>query len=274
MTVVTPSPDRFNVLGVGISAISLSQATKLVIARAQERPASYVCVTGVHGVMEAQRHPAFGETLNRAFLVTPDGMPMVWLGKWNRLAHVTRVYGPDLVLAVCDQGRKAGLRHFFYGGNTGVADELASVLSSRFPGLSVAGTYTPPFRSLTDAEQASLAQQVAETRPDIIWVGLSTPKQELFMVQQFAALPTGLLIGVGAAFDFHTHRVRQAPRWIQRSGFEWLYRMIQEPRRLWRRYLVNNSAFVFSISLQLLGLRKYPLKRSPVQAFRKNSAND
>jgi N-acetylglucosaminyldiphosphoundecaprenol N-acetyl-beta-D-mannosaminyltransferase len=174
---------------------------------------------------------------------------------------VERVYGPDLMLAVCDAGRATGLRHYFYGGGPGVAAELAQKMTERFPGLIVAGIFTPPFRELNANEFAAMKANVADTRPDIIWVGLSTPKQERFMAAHAKSLATGLLVGVGAAFDFHTGRVRQAPRWIQRSGCEWLFRCCMEPRRLVPRYLKTNPRFLFHIAAQLTGLKKYPIDR-------------
>jgi len=252
---VTAVP-RFNVLGVGVSALTLKSACELVLTAKNERYLGYVCVCTVHGVSEAQSDPAFRQILNDSFLTTPDGMPLVWLGP----QHVERVYGPDLMLAVCDAGRAVGMRHYFYGGADGVAPALAEKLTARFPGLAVAGTYTPPFRGLNADEFATLQANVAHTRPDIIWVGLGTPKQERFMAAHAKSLATGLLVGVGAAFNFHTGRVRQAPRWIQRSGCEWLFRCCMEPRRLGPRYLKTNPLFLLRIAAQLSGLKKYPME--------------
>jgi N-acetylglucosaminyldiphosphoundecaprenol N-acetyl-beta-D-mannosaminyltransferase len=212
-------------------------------------------VCSVHGIAEAQSDPAFRRVLNTAWLVTPDGMPLVWLGPRG----VERVYGPDLMLAVCDTGRSRGLRHYFFGGAEGVAQELAEKLSARFPGLAVAGTFTPPFRPMSADELAALQADVARTKPDIVWVGLSTPKQERFMAEKGHTLDTGLLVGVGAAFDFFSGRVRQAPRWIQRSGFEWLFRLTMEPRRLAPRYMRTHPLFVLRVIAQRLGLKRYPL---------------
>lgn len=149
--------------------------------------------------------------------------------------------------------------HFFYGGAPGVTEELQAKLKARFPGARVVGTYCPPFRALTAEEEADLVTRVRETKPHMMWVGLSTPKQERFMAEYLPKLDVTLMAGVGAAFDFHSGRVRQAPRWVQRSGFEWLYRLCTQPRRLARRYLVNNPRFLFQLALQLGGLRKYPL---------------
>jgi N-acetylglucosaminyldiphosphoundecaprenol N-acetyl-beta-D-mannosaminyltransferase len=172
---------------------------------------------------------------------------------------VERVYGPDLMLAVCDAGRASGLRHFFFGGGPGVAAELGSRLSARFPGLTVAGTFEPPFRALDDGELGDLRSKVAQAQPDIVWVGLGTPKQERFMAGPGRTLEAGLLIGVGAAFDFHSGRIRQAPRWMQRCGLEWLFRLCREPRRLGPRYVSTNTMFVLRLAAQKLGIRRYPI---------------
>jgi N-acetylglucosaminyldiphosphoundecaprenol N-acetyl-beta-D-mannosaminyltransferase len=249
-----PQVPRYDVLGVGVSALTLGQARDLIVATRGAKRVGYVCLCTVNGIGEAHRDPQFRRILNEAWLNTPDGMPLVWLGS----PGVERVYGPDLMLAVCDAGRDRGLRHYFYGGHDGVAAELALRLSERFPGLLVAGTFSPPFRDLSDSEQSALEAAVAKAEPDIVWVGLGTPKQERFMAGPGRALHAGLLIGVGAAFDFHAGRVRQAPRWIQRSGLEWLFRLALEPRRLGRRYLTTNPLFVARLAAQRLGLRKYP----------------
>ena len=252
------TPPRYNVLGVGVSALTLAQARDLVLGVRGQIHLGYVCVCTVHGVSEAQSDPAFRKILNRSWLTTPDGMPLVWLGPKG----VERVYGPDLMLAVCDQGRPSGLTHYFYGGAPGVAEKLRERLCARFPDLRVVGTYTPPFRPLDATERAALQADVARTRPDIIWVGLGTPKQEHFMAEYAAKLDTGLLIGVGAAFDFHSGQVRQAPRWIQRSGFEWLFRLGTEPARLGPRYLKTNPLFVARVLAQLSGLKKHEIDQA------------
>jgi len=250
---------RYNVLGVGVSALTLAQARDLVLGVRGVRGSicqGYICVCTVHGIGEARADPALRKIFNASWLTTPDGMPLVWLGSRG----VERVYGPDLMLAVCDAGRASGLTHYFYGGTPGVAEELKAKLCARFPGLAVVGTFTPPFRPLNEAETAALRADVARLRPDVIWVGLSTPKQERFMAAHGPSLDAGVLIGVGAAFDFHSGRVRQAPRWIQRSGFEWLFRLCMEPRRLALRYLKTNPLFIVRVLAQRSGLKKYPLE--------------
>ena len=248
---------KVNVLGVGISVLDQDRAREFLFDAARNGRRGYVTVTGVHGVTEAQSDSALKDIFNRALLVTPDGMPMVWMGRLQKHSSIRRVYGPDLVLNLCDHSRANDFSHFFFGGKPGVAEQLAHVLEARFPGLRVAGTFSPPFGPLTKEERDALAKKVSETRPDFFWVGLSTPKQEFFMAEYISILPDAkIFIGVGAAFDLLTGRVRQAPRWIQRVGLEWLFRLFQEPKRLWRRYLINNPRFVIRAARQLMGGRK------------------
>ena len=253
-------PKKANVLGVGVSALNLDSALSEIARALSIRTKGYVCVTGVHGVSEAQRDPHLRAILNRAFLNTPDGMPMVWVGKLQGFRAMDRVYGPDLMLLVCRHAAERGYTHFLYGGGPGVAGELKRRLESRFPQIKVVGAYTPPFLPLNPDESEELVRRVREARPDIFWVGLSTPKQEKFMAEYWEKLDATLMFGVGAAFDFHAGRVRQAPRWMQRGGLEWFFRLCCEPRRLWRRYLRNNPLFAFRIACQFAGLRRYPLE--------------
>jgi N-acetylglucosaminyldiphosphoundecaprenol N-acetyl-beta-D-mannosaminyltransferase len=254
--------DRVNVLGVGISPLSIPLAVAAMERAIEHRSKGYICVTGVHGVSEAQANSGFRSILNRAFLNTPDGMPMVWLGKLAGHSAMDRVYGPDLMLQVCRVSLQTHWKHFFYGGAPGVAESLSAALRMQYPHLQVVGTYTPPFRPLNEQEREELRKQVAAVQPDIIWVGLSTPKQEAFMAEALGWLDTTLMVGVGAAFDLLSGRLAQAPRWMQRCGLEWLFRLLQEPRRLWKRYLKNNPLFALRLLLQMTGLRRYSLDRS------------
>ena len=256
-------PDRVNVLGVGVSAISTKEALAVIDDAIAAGERSYVCVTGVHGVMESCEDPDLRLIHNRARLVTPDGMPMVWIAWLRGLRHVERVYGPDLMLACCRESVPKRYRHFLYGGAPGVAERLEARLLERIPGLIVAGTLTPPFRDLSEIEEQQMLERVAAARPDIVWVGLSTPKQERWMARYVDRLGVPVLIGVGAAFDFHAGLKKQAPRWVQRSGFEWLFRLSAEPRRLWRRYLFNNPRFVWRYLLQLCGFIRYEMAGDP-----------
>jgi N-acetylglucosaminyldiphosphoundecaprenol N-acetyl-beta-D-mannosaminyltransferase len=253
------TPARYNVLGVGVHALTLESARDEIIAAARTRsnPGAYVCFCDVNSLSCARRDPAHLAALNDAFLATPDGMPVVWLGKRAGHAHISRVYGPDLLLAICAATAGSELTHFFYGAGPGTAENLAEKLQTRFPGLRVAGTHTPPFRDLASDEATVLESCIRALRPDFFWVGLSTPKQEKFMAAFAPRLETGVMLGVGAAFDFLSGRVRQAPRWMQRSGLEWLFRLCTEPRRLAPRYFRNNPAFILRASAQLTGLKKY-----------------
>jgi N-acetylglucosaminyldiphosphoundecaprenol N-acetyl-beta-D-mannosaminyltransferase len=251
---------RANVLGVGISAINLRDALGLSQRLLHQHGKGYVCVTGVHGVMEAQRDESLRAILNRSFLCTPDGMPTVWVGHLQGHRGMRRVYGPDYMLAMCRLAARRGYRHFFYGGTPGVAQRLKQRLEQLVPGINIVGTYTPPFRPLAPSEEDELASIVHQARPDIFWVGLSTPKQERFMAHYLDRLDTSLMVGVGAAFDIHAGLLADAPPWMKNGGLQWLFRLLKEPRRLWRRYLANNPRFLWSIALQLVHLRRFPLE--------------
>ena len=255
----TTTLERTNVLGVGVSAINMDLAVSTMDGWINSGDHQYVCVTGVHGVMESQSDAELRQIHNDAGLVTPDGMPMVWLSRKAGFDHVSRVYGPDLMLAMCERSVEAGFTHFFYGGNDGVADLLKEKLTERFPGLKVVGTHCPPFRPLTEEEDAAVVAEINASGADVVWVGLSTPKQERWMATHVGKVNAAALIGVGAAFDFHAGLKKQAPVWIQRSGFEWFYRMVTEPRRLAKRYLVNNPRFLALAAAQHFGRKKYEL---------------
>ncbi|MDQ6884420.1 MAG: WecB/TagA/CpsF family glycosyltransferase, partial [Candidatus Dormibacteraeota bacterium] len=248
-----------NVLGVGISPINMEQALTQLDAWIAHRDREYVCICNVHSVMECRRSEATRHVFNAAGMVTPDGMPLVWLLRMAGQRHVSRVYGPDLMLAVMERSPKAGYRHFFYGGGEGVADQLRDRLIRRFPGTRIVGTLTPAFGSVDALATPETAAAINATGADIVWVGVSSPKQDLWMSRMRPALEAPVLIGVGAAFDFHAGRIRQAPGWMQRAGLEWLFRLLHEPRRLWRRYLVDNPWFVLEVAAQRLGLRRYEL---------------
>lgn len=248
---------RVDVLGVKVSAVDMPMALDTIRSWMDTGARHYVCVTGVHGVMESQADPGLLEIHNRSGLTTPDGMPMVWAGKAAGAHWMDRVYGPDLMLAVLAEAERQGWSSFFYGGAPEVPELLVERLTRRFPDLEVAGTYSPPFRALTEEEVVGVVERIDASGADLVWVGLSTPKQERFMAEVRPHLRAPVLFGVGAAFDFHAGRMRQAPGWMQRSGLEWLYRLVREPRRLWRRYLTNNPRFVVSI------LRRRPVLDVP-----------
>jgi len=252
----TPNPPSFTVLGVRVDAVQIPQVVSLMQRWIQERAAvHYIAVTGMHGVMEAQQDPGFRSILEVADLVVPDGMPLVWLGRRHGHALRRRVYGPELMETFCCT-TGTSYRHFFYGGGPGVADRVAGVLKQRY-GVNVAGTYFPPFRPLTEEENEQVSSRIRAAAPDVVWVGLGTPKQERWMYEHSARLRAPVMVGVGAGFDFVAGRVKQAPAWMRESGLEWLFRLIQEPRRLWRRYFINGAEFVWKVSLELLGFKKF-----------------
>lgn len=251
---------RVDVLGVHVSAIDMATALAEISRWIVQREQHYVCVTGVHGVMESQKDPVLKAIHNASGLTTPDGMPMVWSARRAGFTKADRVYGPDLMLAMCRRAVDHGWSSYFYGGKHGIPELLAGKLQQSFPGLKVAGTYSPPFRALTAEEDAAVVVRINDSGADIVWVGLSTPKQERWMADHVGRLNAPVIMGVGAAFDIHAGVLPQAPRWMQRSGLEWLYRLLREPRRLWRRYLGNNPGFVWAL------LRRPPRPAAPVNS--------
>jgi N-acetylglucosaminyldiphosphoundecaprenol N-acetyl-beta-D-mannosaminyltransferase len=255
---VTPSrAGRFPVVGTWIDSTDPARAVETIAGWIVAGRREYVCVANVHAVMEAHRDPALQAVYNAAGLTVPDGVPLVWTGRALGHSDVRRVYGPDLTLLLCAAAAEKGWPCYFYGGPPGVAERVAAVLASRFAGLRVAGASAPPFRPLDAAEEAAERHRINEAHPAIVFVGLGCPKQERWMAAQRLHLEADVLIGVGAAFDFHAGTVRQAPRWMMSSGLEWLFRLAQEPRRLWYRYLVYNPLFVFYVTLQMLGVRRH-----------------
>jgi N-acetylglucosaminyldiphosphoundecaprenol N-acetyl-beta-D-mannosaminyltransferase len=243
----------YHVLGVRVDAVQIPDViTKMEDWIARNDACRYVAVTDMHSLMEAQRDAQFKTILNSADLVVPDGFPLVLLGRRKGFALRRRVYGPELMLRFCAESAPKAYRHFFFGGAPGVAEELASRFASIFPGLIVAGTFCPPFRQLTSEENESAIAAIERARPDIVWVGLGAPKQERWMFANRDNLHVPLLVGVGAAFDFHTGRVTQAPFWMREHGLEWLFRLLREPRRLWRRYLIHGAKFIALVLLESL----------------------
>ena len=247
-----PTVDRVNVLGVGISTTNMANTLATIVRWIKNAERHYVCVTGVHGVMESQKDNNLKEVHNNSGMTVPDGMPMVWAGKIYGYLDMGRVYGPDLMWAICKDSVIKGFTHFLYGGNEGVVGELKHTLEKEFPGIKIVGTFTPPFRPLNNAEENDLINQVNLTKPDLFWVGLSTPKQEIFMSEYVSRLDTKVMLGVGAAFDYHTGRAKDSPDWIKKSGMQWLHRLLQDPKRLWKRYLVNNPVFVCKFLNQII----------------------
>jgi N-acetylglucosaminyldiphosphoundecaprenol N-acetyl-beta-D-mannosaminyltransferase len=251
--------ERVNILGVGVSAVNMHLALERIDSWITSRERHYVCVCPVHSIMECRRSDEVRSIFNAAGMVTPDGMPVVWVARLIGHAHVRRVYGPDLMLAQLQHSVARGHRHFFYGGGPDVAEKLCVEMRRRFAGLEVVGLHEPPFASLDELCTPAAAEMINAAKPDIVWVGLSSPKQDRWMARMRPQLDAPILIGVGAAFDFLSGTVRQAPRWMQRSGLEWAFRLATDPRRLWRRYLIDNPWFLWDVALQLTGIRKFEL---------------
>lgn len=239
------------VLGSRVDATSYADATSRVLGWAKGGESRYVCVATVHTVMEAWDDPGFRAVVNGADLVTPDGMPLVWVLRRRGHAGQGRVYGPDLTLHVCEAAAREGVPVGFYGGHPEVLERLVRHLQDRFAGLRVAYAWSPPFRPLTAEEDARVVWEIRQSGARILFVGLGCPKQERWMGEHRGRIPA-VMLGVGAAFDIHAGRVPQAPRWMQDRGLEWLFRLAVEPRRLWRRYLKHNPRFVILVLLEFL----------------------
>lgn len=252
--------ERANILGVGVSAITIPRALQQFERWITAGARQYVCVADVHAIMQSRWNEDFRRIHNGAGMVTPDGMPLVRLAQLARVGEVDRVYGPDLLVETCAYSVPRGYRHFFFGGGPGVAETLAARMTARCPGLDIAGTYMPPFRPTTAEEDDEIVRMINEARPDFVWVGLSTPKQERWMAKFRPRLDAAILLGIGAAFDFHSGNKPQAPKVIQRSGFEWLFRLATEPKRLWPRYRRVIPQFLYHVAKQQLGLSKYPIE--------------
>jgi N-acetylglucosaminyldiphosphoundecaprenol N-acetyl-beta-D-mannosaminyltransferase len=247
------SPPSFRVLGIPVHAVQIPEVVTQIRLWIQSGvKGRCIAVTGMHGIAESRADCEFRRALNAADLVVPDGMPLVWLGRWHRHPLKRRVYGPELMETFCRQTGPA-YRHFFYGGGPGTAERLADSLRQRY-GIGVAGFYCPPFRPLTREEHRDFISRIDAVSPDVLWVGLSTPKQEKWIHNHREQLSVPVMLGVGAAFDFNSGRTRQAPIWMRESGLEWLFRLLSEPQRLWRRYLISIPKVVALVLLELLGL--------------------
>ena len=247
----------FEVLGVRVDATQIPDVVRELKNWIVQGTASrWVAVTGMHGISVAQDDDGFKGILNSADLVVPDGMPLVWIGR--RKGHQNlkrRVYGPELIEEFCSE-TESRFRHFFYGGAPGVADQLASMLGERY-GIRTVGTLSPPYGTISQADREKVDSVLELASPDIVWVGLSTPKQERWMHIQSGRSNIPAFVGIGAAFDFLTGRKRSAPKWMKEHGLEWFFRLIQEPRRLWRRYLVGGLKFLVFLFLERFRIRRF-----------------
>jgi N-acetylglucosaminyldiphosphoundecaprenol N-acetyl-beta-D-mannosaminyltransferase len=243
-------PEKQFVVSAGISKTSYAEVVELcrqwALARAADpnAPSHYICVTSVHGIILAKDDPGFAEILESASITTPDGMPVVWALRSFGSSGQQRVYGPTLMLHLCESAARHGQGVYLYGGRPEVLPLLEQRLTRQYPGLRIVGRYSPPFRLLTDVEDEQIQKDIRSSGADLLFIGISTPRQEIWMFEHRRAFPGVTMLGVGAAFDFHAGCTPQAPSWMQRIGLEWFFRLITEPRRLWRRYLLVTPRFV------------------------------
>ncbi len=249
--------DWANVLGVNVSVGTVDSAYQTIRSWIDTGARHYVTITGAHGVIECQRDVTLMGIHNRAGMVTADGMPLVWMSRLQGHRSAQRVYGPDLMRHVLDQSRDGSVRHYLYGATDETIADLKRAIARDYPGATIVGAYAPPFRKIGAREEEEVIAAINAAEPHVIWVGLSTPKQEYWMANHIAKLNANALIGVGAAFDFLAGNKAQAPRMIQRSGLEWAYRLCTEPGRLARRYADIVPRFLMLGGMQLAGLRKW-----------------
>ena len=255
-------PAKYPVVGLPVSMTSYDGVLEAMEHRPDDS-ALVIAACNVHSVMSARRDPVLADALHSADIATPDGVPLVWTLRRTCRPEQERVYGPDLMrLALLDVDGRAW-RHYLYGSTSETLERLQQSISEFAPNATIVGTYSPPFRALTPEEDAQDAERILASGADIVWVGLGMPKQELWMHRMSGELPGVALAGVGAAFDFLAGVVEEAPAWMQRAGLEWLYRLGREPRRLWRRYVWNNPAFVVLVVQQLIAQRLRPSSAAP-----------
>ncbi|HEU5290199.1 MAG TPA: WecB/TagA/CpsF family glycosyltransferase [Cyclobacteriaceae bacterium] len=235
------------VLGVPLFASNIESATALVIEACQSTNKNNYCIsaTGAHGLVFAKKNKVFEDTLKSFFINLPDGMPGVWVGKMKGSKGMKRCYGPDFFLHMMTSTKNLAITHFFCGGNEGIANQLKEAVAQKFANTNVVGTFCPPFKDIRDYDYKGIADQINQTKANIVWIGLSTPKQELFAKNLSQFTKVDFIITVGAAFDFHTDRVTQAPRLLQKAGLEWFFRFLMEPKRLYKRYLEIVPMFIY-----------------------------
>jgi N-acetylglucosaminyldiphosphoundecaprenol N-acetyl-beta-D-mannosaminyltransferase len=236
-----------NVLGIPLYDTDINGAIKVVLADilAIEKMNHCISATGAHGIIYAKRNEEFGNILNQFYLNLPDGVPGVWIGKLKGAKTMKRCYGPDFFKDLMVASAERPVKHFLCGGKEGIADELKRQCSVKFNNNNIVGTFCPPFRTMSNEEFTELGQQINSSGADVVWIGLSTPKQEQFAWQLRQYVNVHFIITVGAAFDFHTERLKQTPSWIQRIGMEWFYRLLSEPKRLYKRYLEIVPLFIY-----------------------------
>ena len=235
----------YDVLGIPISVVTPEIVAEKIKKWSKDKVGRFICVRDVPSLMAMIEKPELVDLHQEAAMITPDGMPLALIGKLKGLP-VERTSGADFMDLVCRQSPKSGLKHYFYGGKEGIAKKLTEILQEKYPNIKIVGYECPPFRPMTLKEDKAAIERIKTSGADVVWVGISSPKQDVWMRDHYKLLPQ-TLIGVGAAFDFHTGAVKRAPKWMQKSGLEWLHRLISEPKRLWRRYLILAPRFIFLV---------------------------
>lgn len=248
----------YRVLGVRLDAVQIPEVVQEIEGWIEEgKEGGFIAVANTHVVMESQQDVSFKQLINSADLCVPDGMPLIWCGRSHGHPLRRRVYGPELMVTFCRETAAKGYRHFFYGGAPEMLDQLVERLRQSCPGIEIAGAYSPPFRTLTRDEDEEVIERISRAKPDVLWVGLGCPKQERWIHEHRQRLKPAAMVAVGQAFDLVSGRKKPAPAWMSENGLEWFFRFMQEPGRLWRRYLVYNTKFIYSVSLELLGVKRF-----------------
>lgn len=233
-----------NIMGVNIAAVGMEWLVDYLKKNVDQLHGDYVCVSNVHTTVTAYEDKNYCAVQNGGLMAIPDGGPLSSVGRSRGHKNMTRTTGPSLMTEIFKLSAEKGYRHFFYGSTEEVLGNLKTKLEENYPGIQIAGMYSPPFRPLTEEEDVSVIQMINDSKPDFIWIGLGAPKQEIWMAEHQDKLD-GLMIGVGAGFAYHADMLKRAPEWLQRSNLEWLYRLIQEPRRLFTRYFHTNLSFIW-----------------------------
>lgn len=244
--------DRYSVIGCKINRLTMAGALDSAIERACNEDGGYICFANVHACVTARERGTFMKLINNSFMSLPDGKPVYWVGKFKGCINLEQIPGPDFFLALLKINKSPSLRHYFYGGSQEVLDKLFENIKTNNPKAQIVGTESPPFRKLSDAEIECSLNRIRAAKPNFVWVGLGAPKQEIWMEKHWEELKPAVLLGVGAAFDFHAGAVQRAPRWVQHLGLEWLHRLLQEPGRLWKRYFYTNSMFLFYLAKDIV----------------------
>lgn len=237
--------DHTRILDCEISIVTMESTRAIVMEAIERGRGGYVCFSNVHTVVEARSDPALRNATNQALVAAPDGKPLSVFARWRGVDGIEQVAGPDFFASLIET--ESGLRHFFMGSTEETLDRLIENLVNRYPAICIAGSYSPPFGPMAGEVNKKILRHIQDARPDVVWVALGAPKQEIWMSDNWQKLAPGILMGVGAAFDFHANTLKRAPEWMRKYSLEWLFRLLSEPKRLWKRYLVTNSLFVFYV---------------------------